>query len=85
MNQIQNDFIFFPNPVQNEAKILSKKYLNDVEIRILNRMGQVVKTIKSLSGNEISISLENLKPEMYSMYITENNNPLKSIRFIKTE
>ena len=85
MNQIQNDFIFFPNPVQNQAKILSKKYLNDVEIRILNRTGQVVKTIKSLSGNEISISLENLKPEMYSMYITENNNPLKSIRFIKTE
>ena len=85
LNQIQNDFIFFPNPVQNQAKLLSKNYFINVDVRIVNRMGQVVKSMNSLTGYEISISLENLKPEMYSMYLTENNNPLKSIRFIKTE
>jgi dienelactone hydrolase len=85
MNEMFNEFIFYPNPVQNQAKILSKNYFNNVEVRIVNRMGQVVKSINSLSGNEVLISLESLKPEIYSIYITENNNPLKSIRFIKTE
>ena len=85
LNQIQNDFILFPNPVQNQAKLIPKTYLNNVEVIIVNRLGQVVKSLNFLSGYEISISLEGVKPEMYSMYLTENHNPLKSIRFIKTE
>ena len=83
--QIQNEFSFYPNPVLNQAKLLSKKYLKDAEIRVVNRMGQLVKSISSLSGNEITISFDDLKPEIYSIYITENNKPLYSFRFIKTE
>jgi hypothetical protein len=85
LNQIQNDFIFFPNPVQNQAKFRSNNYLNNVEVLIVNKMGQLVKSINSISGNEITISLDDLNPEIYSMYLTENSKPLYSTRFIKTE
>lgn len=73
MNQIQNDFIFYPNPVQNQAKILSKNYLSDVEIRVVNLMGQIEKHYNYITGNEITLDFEGIRSGIYFIQISDNN------------
>lgn len=84
MNQIQNEFRVTPNPIQNQAKVLSKKYLNGAEIQVVNLMGQIEKHYSSVTGTEITLDFDGMRSGIYTMFIKENNKIIQSIRFIKT-
>ena len=84
MNQIQNGFSVYPNPVQNQAKILPKNYLNDIEIRILNGLGQVEMHYNSVSGNELLLDFDGFRSGFYIIQIS-NNNFTEQVRIMVIE
>jgi len=73
MNLIQNEFSIYPNPIQHQAKILSKKYLNGAEIRVVNLMGQIDKHYNYITGNEITLDFEGIRSGIYFIQISDNN------------
>ena len=73
MNQIQNEFNVYPNPVQNQAKILSKNYLNGAEIRVVNLMGQIERHFKSIIGKEIILDFDGFRSGIYIIQISDND------------
>jgi len=73
MNLIQNEFSIYPNPIQHQAKILSKKYLNGAEIRVVNLMGQIEKHYNYITGNEITLDFEGIRSGIYFIQISDNN------------
>jgi pimeloyl-ACP methyl ester carboxylesterase len=73
MNQIQNEFSISPNPVQNQARLLAKKYLNDAEIRVVNLMGKIEKHYSSISGSEITLDFDGMRSGIYIIQISDRN------------
>jgi hypothetical protein len=73
MNQIQNEFNVYPNPVQNQAKILSKNYLNGAEIRVVNLKGQIERHFKSIIGKEIILDFDGFRSGIYIIQISDND------------
>ena len=78
----ENNFSFFPNPVQNELTIETGIELQDAQIVITNSLGQTVKVISAVSGNKIKISTEELEDGIYFLHIQSEQQHSSNI-FIK--
>jgi hypothetical protein len=75
--------IFGSNLIQNKVSILINDTLYNTELTIYNGLGQVVKTIKTSTNNEINIDVHNLSSGLYVIR-SENKEVSHSIKFIKT-
>lgn len=67
----------YPNPIKNEAKLTLKGEKGNVQIKIINTLGEVVKSIFTCiteNTEEISINRGNLPNGIYTLSVETNNN-----------
>jgi hypothetical protein len=78
MNEIshKNSFIIYPNPFHSTATIQSAVHLNQASIVMYHAVGQQVNQWDHISGQNISISRENLPQGLYFICIKEGNKIL---------
>lgn len=74
INELNNEFSIYPNPIQNTGKLFSKKALVNAEIQLVNVAGQLVKQYNSISGKEITLDFEDIHSGLYFLQISERNN-----------
>ncbi len=71
---LQNVFFsIYPNPFLEQAVLTSSKTLNNASIQIHNVLGQCVKTIEEVNGNEVIIEKEELEEGVYFVQVIEQN------------
>lgn len=64
----------FPNPFRNELMINFSSHLQNAKISIYNIQGQIVREIKSISGNSVLIQRNELSSGFYWMKLSNNSN-----------
>ena len=74
IDELSNEFIISPNPIQNTGKLFSKKALVDAEIRIVNVTGQLVKHYNFMNGNEFILDFEDVHSGLCFIQISERNS-----------
>lgn len=72
----------YPNPVNDNATISFGKDLKNASITIINTLGEVVKQISNLAGNEFSISRDGLTTGIYFVQLRENGKTVATLRMI---
>lgn len=68
-----NYSLIYPNPVHTEATIIFNKHIEKGRLIITNILGEVVKEIDNISGNDIKIQNNDLPAGNYYFRIIENN------------
>ncbi len=82
-NVVTNSVInFAPNPFVNELMIRSETVLQNVTFKLYNMQGQLVREIRNLSGNSVSLNRENLSSGLYFAQLFENNKLIKTSKLI---
>lgn len=71
-----------PNPFSNRATLTLNQKLENGTLRISNFLGELVKEIKSVKGNEINIERGDLKNGIYFVQVFENNILVKTKKVI---
>ncbi|MFK8037137.1 MAG: T9SS type A sorting domain-containing protein [Crocinitomicaceae bacterium] len=70
----ENEMVVYPNPAYQEV-FITKKSINDFEIKIYNTYGQIVKTeLKSQSNNTLVMDLSALNSGVYFIELTKNGS-----------
>ncbi len=71
-----------PNPFVNETVIQSPFNLTNATLSIYNVLGQEVKTILHITGQEVIVTRENLREGIYLIMLTENNKTITIDKFV---
>ncbi|MEO8150996.1 MAG: T9SS type A sorting domain-containing protein [Bacteroidia bacterium] len=71
---IQSDVFVYPNPFSSQAVLQAVAPLHNADLIIYNPLGQVVKQIKNISGQTVSLSCDNLPNGMYFYRFADNTN-----------
>ena len=85
IDNIQFDGIkmdIYPNPFSNQTLIQTEKYLINASLKINNYLGETVKCIKNISGNQINLNRESLSEGIYYAILVENDKFLSVTKFI---
>lgn len=69
----EDNFSVFPNPFSVETTIRAKTLFQNVTLRIYNSLGQEIRRIDNISGQEIKINRGNLQSGIYLIRLTRNN------------
>jgi sugar lactone lactonase YvrE len=69
----KNIVLISPNPFSNHTTLLTNMSLNSANLTFYNYLGQLVKEIKNISGQTITLYRDNLSSGLYFMRLTENN------------
>lgn len=77
-NSIENKVSIYPNPGNGVLILEVPVELRDVEIRIYNQLGQVVKSSASINNGEIRIETLDLKNGIYILVLKNDNIRLNS-------
>ncbi|HNQ13426.1 MAG TPA: T9SS type A sorting domain-containing protein [Bacteroidia bacterium] len=72
-DQIKKLIQIFPNPFSAQTTLYTGDYFEHATLTISNSLGQIVKQIIDISGNEISFSRDNLSEGLYIVHLTETN------------
>lgn len=81
---IKNDFkiIIAPNPIQDFIAIQTSMAENDMDVYLINELGQIVKTSKILQGSTLSIiETDTLYNGIYFVKVTDGKND-KTVKVI---
>jgi uncharacterized delta-60 repeat protein len=62
-----------PNPFSTLSTLQSEVFLNDATLTVYNSLGQIVKQIKSITGQTVTLSRDNLPSGLYFIRLTEEN------------
>lgn len=65
-------FLVYPNPFSSQTILSAGKELQNATLTITNAVGQVVKKMENLYGNQITIERENLASGVYYLNVSEN-------------
>ncbi len=77
-----NGISITPNPFQNGTKLSFDKTLNDATITLFDQMGQSVKTISHIYGNEIILLRDNLPSGIYFIKLSDRNKKIFYNKFV---
>lgn len=83
-NILSNRISFAPNPFKSELIISTKVSLKNSTLKMYNAIGQIVKQINNINGNEIILKRENLSNGIYLIQLFENNKFLTSNKVMIT-
>lgn len=78
-----NDIQLYPNPVEDDLQISMPNLSEKVGFKLFDLLGREVKAIASLSGNEVTVSMKNLKAGMYLYEFTSENGERKTGKLYK--
>jgi len=72
-NSTRNNFSISQNPFMSSTTIQTSQHLNDATLTIYNTYGQIVKKVKNIVGNTISLSRDALPSGLYCITLMEKN------------
>ena len=82
MNYLKQDVNLSPNPFQTQLSISKKSIFENSKLKIFNSIGQVVKTMENITGQNIIIDRDDLKSGIYYIQITENGKIISTNKII---
>lgn len=68
--------LVFPNPFGSFVTIQFPYTLKNAEINIINLSGKVVKQVENISGEKITLQIDNLPSGLYLIRLTQDNNTI---------
>ena len=75
---------FYPNPTSNVLNVVIENKLETPEAyAIINTLGQIIKSKKIESTDDLQINVSNLSQGIYFLKLSKNQSETKTIRFIK--
>jgi hypothetical protein len=75
--------IAYPNPSTNVLNLkVNSEMIHDLSYQLYDAKGTLLKKIK-ITGDETSISIEEIAPATYFLIVTENNNEIATFKIIK--
>jgi uncharacterized delta-60 repeat protein len=84
-NTQEADVTVYPNPFQSQTVLKADFPLNKATLRIVNSTGQIVKEVKSNSGNSVILHRDNLPSGLYFIHLTENNRKILAKKILITD
>lgn len=81
-NKTESDISIFPNPFSSQLTIQSINQFHETDLTIYNSMGQIVREVKNISGQSMTVSRDGLTNGIYFLQITEENKPVLSEKII---
>lgn len=77
-----SQLLVFPNPFSIKATIKTERILKNASLIVLNSTGQIVKTLKGISGQTIDIYRNNAPAGIYFYILKQNNITISTGRFL---
>lgn len=77
------DMKIFPNPVQNTLFISIDEECRDCLLRITDNQGKILQSSQITAMNDIKMDVSHLTPGIYYVSLTNKNNEVRSIPFVK--
>ena len=71
-----NKFIIYPNPFSSQTTLKANENLNGAVLTLYNVYGELVKDIKNIFGQTITLNRDNLPCGLYFLRLTEDNKTL---------
>jgi hypothetical protein len=79
-----NSVYLYPNPTSNLLNIVIENKLDSPEAyTIINSLGQIIKSKKIESEQDLSVNVSNLTQGIYFLKLSKNQSETNTIRFIK--
>ena len=79
-----NSVYLYPNPTSNLLNIVVENKLDAPEAyTIINSLGQIIKSKRIESEEDLSVNISNLTPGIYLLKLSKNQSETNTIRFIK--
>jgi len=75
----------YPNPFSGQTTLLSDHFLKNATMTVYNVQGQVVKEIKNISGQTVTLFRDNLTSGLYFIQMTEENKFITADKLIVTD
>jgi hypothetical protein len=80
---ISLEIMVYPNPATDYIKLNIKNYdVQNLRYQLYDINGSLIKDSK-VEGNETTIVMQNLKPSIYFLKVTDNNKAIKTFKIIK--
>ena len=75
LNEInsENKINCYPNPFSTQTTLQTDKFFKEATISVYNSFGQIVKQIKNISGQTITLQRDNLPSGLYFLQLTQDN------------
>ncbi|WP_185956520.1 T9SS type A sorting domain-containing protein [Changchengzhania lutea] len=75
----------YPNPFSLQTTLQSDRFLKNVTMTVYNIQGQVVKEIKNISGQTVTLFRDNLPSGLYFIQMTEANKIITAAKLVITD
>ena len=74
-----------PNPFSNQTTFQSNISFNNASLLVYNSIGQLVKAINNINGQQITFSRDNLPNGLYFAHLMQDNKSIGSQKLVITE
>lgn len=71
---VENDFILYPNPTNNQITLSFNKIMEDCKLEIVNTNGQQIISYHNIKGNEFSVNTSELSEGVYFVKVNSGNS-----------
>ncbi len=79
------EVVISPNPFSSEAIFKSNTDFKNANLTIYNTLGQEIKNIKNISGQELKLSRGNLQTGIYFIRLTQDSKIIAIVKFTITD
>lgn len=81
----QQSVLISPNPFSTQTTLYTDKYFDDATLTVYNSFGQLVKQIKNISGNTLTLFRDNLSSGVYLIRLTQDNKTISVNKLVITD
>ena len=81
-NYIEKSISIYPNPFSYVTTIKTDLYLKNATLTIYNTLGQEIRIIKNISGQETTLHRDNLLNGIYFIRVTQDNKVIASDKLV---
>jgi hypothetical protein len=75
----------YPNPFSLQTTLQTDKFFKNATLTVYNSLGQIVKEIKNISGQTITLHRDNLASGLYFIRLTEDNKTFATKKIVITD
>lgn len=75
----------YPNPFSTQTTLQTDKIFKDAILTVYNSFGQLVKQIKNISGQTITLQRDNLSSGLYFILLTQDSKVITADKLVITE
>lgn len=79
------DINIFPNPFSYSTILQTDKYFNDATLTVYNSSGQIVKQLKNISGQTVTLFRDNLPSGLYFLRLTQESKVIMAGQLVITD